>query len=81
MARRDFLAEVESGLAKPRDKPVLLPWGDADPAFREGDRRRFERHFPAAEVHILRGAKEDAPAEICEAILAFEGASPTGSKV
>jgi haloalkane dehalogenase len=73
---RDFLAEVESGLARLRDKPVLLLWGDADVGFRETERLRFERIFPAAEVLILHGAKhfvqEDEPEKICEAVIGFE---------
>lgn len=72
---RDFLAEVEAGLTRLRDKPVLILWGDGDPGFRDGERHRFEAEFPGAEVHILPGAKhfvqEDAPAEIAEAIQRF----------
>jgi haloalkane dehalogenase len=66
----------EAGLARLRDKPVLILWGDRDPGFRESERRRFEIEFPDAEIHVLHGAKhfvqEDAPAEICEAIQRFE---------
>ena len=73
---RNFLSEVEAGLARLRDKPVLILWGDRDPGFRESERRRFEIEFPDAEIHVLHGAKhfvqEDAPAEICEAIQRFE---------
>jgi len=76
---RDFLSEVEAGLARLRDKPVLILWGDKDPGFREGERQRFESEFPGAAVHILPGAKhfvqEDAPAEICQAIQQFESST------
>ncbi|ARP82322.1 hypothetical protein CAL12_16865 [Bordetella genomosp. 8] len=81
---RDFLSEVEAGLARLRDKPVLILWGDNDPGFRDSERQRFETEFPGAEVHVLTGAKhfvqEDAPAEICHAIEQFEAAHMEGSR-
>lgn len=72
---QDYLSEVESGLARLRDKPVLILLGDRDPGFRDSERHRFEVEFPGAKVHILRGSKhfvqEDAPREIYEAIVDF----------
>ena len=76
---RDFLSEVEAGLTRLRDKPVLILWGDHDPGFRDGERQRFKAEFPDAEVQMLPGAKhfvqEDTPDEICEAIGLFENSA------
>ena len=64
----DYLAEVERGLERLAHLPVLIVWGDRDPAFREAERRRFERAFPKHRTTILRGAghfiQEDASDEI-----------------
>lgn len=72
---RDYLAEVEAGLANLRAKPTLLLWGDQDAGFQEGERKRFLQHFPDAQTCKLPGAKhyiqECAPREISEAILIF----------
>src|SRR5262249_14503314 len=54
---REYLAEVESNLAKLSDKPTLILWGDRDNAFRENERERFERLFPDHRTRILKGAK------------------------
>ncbi len=76
LASRDYLAEVEAGLAKLHDKPTLLLWGDSDAGFREGELRRFQRLLPRAETVILRGARhfvqEDAPEELAEAVIRFK---------
>jgi len=84
LASRDFLAQVERGLAALREKPALILWGDRDIAFRAIERARFEREFPRHRSIILKGAghfiQEDAPEEIVEAVRAWwsspEGASP-----
>jgi haloalkane dehalogenase len=72
LASRDFLAEVEAGLARLRDLPALVVWGDRDVAFQERERERFERIFPRHRTVILRGAahyiQEDAPDEIAAAL-------------
>lgn len=64
----DYLAGVERGLKRLAELPVLIVWGDRDPAFREAERRRFERTFPEHRTIILRGAghfiQEDASNEI-----------------
>ena len=74
---RDYLERVEAGLKRLSDKPVLLLWGDADSGFREGELRRFQTMFPNSRTRMLRGAKhyvqENAPADICASIFAFEG--------
>lgn len=75
LASSDYLAEVEAGLERLRDKPVLLVWGEADPGFQESERKRFERHFPNSHTVGLPVAKhfiqENAPEQICREILAF----------
>jgi haloalkane dehalogenase len=52
--------------------PVLIVWGDCDQAFKEPQRRRWERTFPNHRTVILQGAshyiQEDAPEEILAAI-------------
>lgn len=69
---RDYLSEVERGLANLSDRPVLIVWGTADTAFRKGERRRFEQHFPDHRTVLLPGVghyvQEDAPAEVADAI-------------
>ncbi len=64
----DYLAEVERGLGRLAKLPVLIVWGDRDPAFREAERSRFERTFPDHRTAILRGVghfiQEDAAEEI-----------------
>ena len=68
-----YLAQVEAGLARLRDKSALIVWGDADGAFRPADRDRFAGLFPRHCVVDLPGAKhfiqENAPTEIASAIL------------
>lgn len=72
LAARDLLTEAEHGLQALADKPALIVWGDKDVAFREPQRRRWEKTFPDHETHILRGSghyiQEDAPDEIVAAI-------------
>lgn len=70
---RLYLKEVEIGLSKLIDKPVLFVWGDADGAFREAERNRLQKFFPNNEMVVLKGVKhyiqENAPDKICNAIL------------
>ena len=72
VASRPFLEEVEAGLERLADKPILILWADRDPAFREPERARFEAVFPRHRTVILRGAghevAEDAPEEVAGAI-------------
>ena len=69
---RAYLEQVAAALPQLADKPVLLVWGDRDPAFGAKERARFEATFPDHRTVILAGAahfiQEDAPAEIVEAI-------------
>jgi haloalkane dehalogenase len=72
LAAHALLAEVEQGLQRVADKPTLIVWGDKDQAFKEPQRRRWERTFPNHRTRILPGAshyiQEDAPEEIVTAI-------------
>lgn len=72
LGARDYLAEVEAGLAAVRDRPTLILWGTEDIAFRPKERERLERCFPNHRTVILDGAghyiQEDAPDEIVAAI-------------
>jgi len=66
------LAEIEDGLPKLKDKPMLICWGDQDfcfsPAFREG----WQARFPDAEVHawtdVGHYVMEDAPERLIDAV-------------
>ena len=75
MGSRDYLAEVDRGLAGLADRPVLIVWGTADQAFPAGNRKRFEQAFPHHQTVILEGAnhfiQEDAPGQIAAAISPF----------
>lgn len=68
----DLLAEVKQGLDRLADRPMLIVWGDRDPAFRRAQRHRWEAAFPRHTTRILHGAshyiQEDQPAAIVEAI-------------
>ncbi len=72
LGSRPFLAEVERGLPRLSDRPVLLVWPTKDIAFRETERRRWEQQFPRHRTVILENAghyiQEDAPEEIAQAI-------------
>jgi haloalkane dehalogenase len=69
---RPFLADIERGLARLRERPALIVWPTKDVAFRERERRRWERHFPDHRTVLLEGAghyiQEDAADEIVTAI-------------
>lgn len=71
-----YLTQVEAGLSRLREKSALVVWGEADGAFGEAERVRLLEYFPHHNVCLLAGAKhfiqENAPNEICAAILAFE---------
>jgi haloalkane dehalogenase len=72
----DFLEnQAGAGLHAVAGRPALLPWGDKDPVFSNGDRDRLAGLLPHAEVHPLPGAghfiQEDAPDDIAAAIRAW----------
>ena len=72
LASRPFLAEVEHGLNRLRDRPALILWPAKDPAFREPERARWEQIFGDHETVVLEHARhymqEDAPEEIVAAV-------------
>ena len=72
LASHDYLAEVEAGLERLRNKPALIVWGEQDGAFREPERVRLQGYFADCEVRLLPEAKhfiqENAPGDICAAI-------------
>ena len=71
-----WLAEVERGLAKLVDCPVLLLWGDRDIAFRATERERFERLLPQATTVHLQGVghfvASDAAPDVAAAIQSWQ---------
>lgn len=44
------LVEIEEGLARFRDRPVLLPWGERDWCFTTDFLREFQQRFPKAKT-------------------------------
>lgn len=72
---KTYLTEVEAGLARLREKPALIVWGEADGAFRKAERLRLIACFPNHHVRLLPTAKhfiqENAPDEISAAIREF----------
>ncbi len=72
LASRAFLEEVASGLDAVRALPALIVWGDADVAFRDRERRRWQELLPNNTDVTLVGAghfvQSDAPDEFAEAI-------------
>jgi haloalkane dehalogenase len=69
---RAFLAGVADNLHAVEQLPALIAWADADFAFRDRERRRWEQRLPHHTTIILRGAghylQSDAPDEFAEAI-------------
>lgn len=72
VAAEPLLLEVSGYLDRIAHLPALIVWGDADFAFKEGERRRWEEALPHATTHILQGAghyiQDDAPDEIVATI-------------
>ena len=72
VASRDFLAEVYTGLARLRDKPAVIVWGDKDVAFRIRELARWQALLPKARTVMLPGAghyiQEESPGQIIAAI-------------
>lgn len=72
-ASKAYLTEVEAGLTRLREKPVLIVWGEADGAFRQPEQLRLLTYFPHHRICLLPEAKhfiqENAPTEISAAIV------------
>lgn len=64
------LTRIEDGLAKLRERPMLLLWGDADWCFGPAFRREWARRFPDAEVEawpdVGHYVMEDAPDRVID---------------
>ena len=69
---RPFLQEVADGLGTVEALPTLLLWADADIAFRETERRRWQERLAHRTDVTLPGAghfpQSDAPEEFADAI-------------
>ncbi len=69
------LLQVEEGLSKFVDRPMLLLWGAKDWCFTLDFLKEFQRRFPQAESHVIADAGhyvfEDAPDEVCESVRRF----------
>lgn len=71
----ELMKTIEKDLGLLSNRPALILWGDKDIAFREKERKRFERIFANHTTKVLKGAGhfiwEDAPEEIAAAIREF----------
>jgi haloalkane dehalogenase len=69
------LTEIETGLSKLQDRPMLLLWGVRDWCFTLDFLREFQRRFPDAESHVIADAGhyvfEDAAEEVTSTIRHF----------
>ncbi|MDA4108036.1 alpha/beta fold hydrolase [Mycolicibacterium holsaticum] len=63
---RAFLADIEAGLADLAALPTLIIWGDADIAFGDNDRRRWESTFTDHHTVIVEGAGHFVPSDAPE---------------
>jgi len=72
-----LVKEVQEGLERFRDVPMLLCWGERDFVFDQHFREEWQRRFPRAEVHRFEQAGhyvlEDAGAEIAPLVRDFLG--------
>lgn len=82
---RGFLADVADQLPTLAHLPTLIVWADADIAFGDKERRRWEETFPTHTTVVVHGAghflQSDAPDELCDAITDWwqaQGPTPPG---
>jgi haloalkane dehalogenase len=70
-----LVSEVQAGLHRFRDRPVLICWGEKDFVFDHHFLEEWQRRFPEAEVHRYADAGhfvlEDAGEEISHLVRAF----------
>jgi pimeloyl-ACP methyl ester carboxylesterase len=73
------LADIDAGLAKLKDHPMLMCWGDDDFCFTPAFRAEWERRFPDAQsLHwgdVGHYVMEDAPERVLAAMDDFLGAA------
>lgn len=73
------LLEIERGLERLRDRPMLVVWGERDWCFTPAFREEWQRRFPAAEAHALEEAGhyvlEDAGEQVIAYMRTFLGRS------
>jgi pimeloyl-ACP methyl ester carboxylesterase len=69
------ISELEQGLSKLADVPMLICWGGKDFVFDDHFLDEWRRRFPEAEVHRFADAghyvMEDASSEIIELVQGF----------
>lgn len=79
-ASRSFLTDVEAGLPTLASLPTLIIWGNADIAFGDKERQRWEHIFTDHHTVIVNGAghfvQSDAPTEFTAAIRDWYTSSP-----
>jgi haloalkane dehalogenase len=75
VAASAYLETVEANLLKLADRPALIVWGMKDFAFRDAERKRFERLFLRHKTVLLNDAshflQEDAGDRVAESIRVF----------
>ncbi|MDJ0841797.1 MAG: alpha/beta fold hydrolase [Acidobacteriota bacterium] len=71
----DIVADVEAGLSRFSDKPMLICWGEKDFVFSNHFRDEWMRHFPDAQLHSRPDCGhyilEDADDEVIPLIKTF----------
>jgi haloalkane dehalogenase len=76
----ELVGEVQAGLGRFRDVPVLICWGEKDFVFDRHFLEEWQRRFPQAEVHRFADAGhfvlEDAGDEIISLVRTFLQAHP-----
>lgn len=83
LAASDYLAEVQAGLGRLRDRRALIFWGLRDRGFPRPDLQRFQAAFPdhrTIELDADHFFFEDAAPRIVAEVAAFAGAGLTSDR-